>query len=378
MKKIAVLHNFLDNIGGAEVVSLTLAREFNADLYTSNFDANRIASVGFGDVVPRIVAIGKVPRRAPFRHQLALRLFRRLDLGKKYDFYIISGDWAVGAAVNNKPNLWYAHGPLNELWAFKDFVGAKMIAAWKRPIFEVWVRMNRMLTRRYARNVGTWACNSENSRARIQKFYGAESSVIYPPIDTRLYSCEPDRGYWLSVNRLLDNKRVDIQMKAFAKMPDKKLVIVGSYEKGARQFEDYKRYIESLQPANVELRHWVPADELICLYAGARGFITTSRDEDFGMTAVEAMAAGKLVIAPNEGGYRESVVSGETGLLIDDIDETKLAAAVEKLDQELRNPAMRERYKEKSQARARLFDVSVFAAKIRRLIEDEIRNKKQS
>jgi glycosyltransferase involved in cell wall biosynthesis len=362
--KIAILHNFMDNIGGAEIVSLTLARELDADLYTTNWDAERIASVGFADVVPRIVSIGKLPARAPFRHQLALRLFRKLDLGKKYDFYIISGDWAVGGAVNNKPNLWYAHGPLNELWAFKDFVGKKMMPVWKRPIFEVWVRMNRMLTRRYARHVGAWVCNSENSKARIQRYYGARAAVIYPPIDTKLYSCGTDEGYWLSVNRLLDHKRIDVQVKAFTALPDKKLVIVGSYEKGALHFESYKKYIEDIMPINVELRHWVAQDELLGLYAHCTGFITTSRDEDFGMTAVEAMASGKPVIAPNEGGYRESVIDGETGVLIYEIDKVKLADAVKRLDTELKDTSRRSFYAENCRRRARRFDVRVFIGKI--------------
>lgn len=366
--RIAVLHNFMDNIGGAEIVSLTMARELGADVYTTSFDAERIASIGFGDVVPRIISIGAIPTKAPFRHQLALRLFRRLHLGKKYGFYIISGDWAVSAAVNNKPNLWYAHGPLNELWAFKDFVGAKMMSLWKRPIFEIWVRMNRMLTRRYARHVGTWVCNSENTRKRIRMYYGKEAVAVYPPVDTKRYSCSARAGYWLSVNRLLDHKRVDIQARAFAQMPGKKLVIVGSYEKGTTQFESYKNYIEKIKPPNVELRHWVPASELLDLYAHANGFITTSRDEDFGMTAVEAMAAGKPVIAPMEGGYMESVIDGETGILIDGIDETKLAQAVNELDDELKDPLKRKRYEERCMARAKLFDTAIFIKKIRDII----------
>jgi glycosyltransferase involved in cell wall biosynthesis len=159
-----------------------------------------------------------------------------------------------------------------------------------------------------------------------------------------------------------------VQIKAFAAMPDKKLVIVGSYEKGARQFEAYKKYIDAILPANVELRHWVPSSELSGLYAHCTGFITTSHDEDFGMTAVEAMASGKPVIAPNEGGYKETVIDGKTGALIDGIDAEKLAAAVKKIDDELRDPETLAHYRDACLAQAKKFDTGIFISKIREMM----------
>lgn len=111
--KIAVFHNFMDNIGGAERVGLTLARELNADLYTTNIDKDKIKKMGFDDV--RLISIGSIPINPPFRQQAALHKFRHLNLGKKYDFYIIDGDWAMSSAVNNKPNLWFVHSPIREI-----------------------------------------------------------------------------------------------------------------------------------------------------------------------------------------------------------------------------------------------------------------------
>jgi len=122
MKKIAVFHQFLDNIGGAEIVTLILAREFNAEIYTTNIDKDKIKKAGFEDVIPRIKSIGKVPVKAPFKHQFSLFRFSRLKLKDKYDYYIISGDWAVSGAKHNKPNLWYVHSPCRELWDLKKFV----------------------------------------------------------------------------------------------------------------------------------------------------------------------------------------------------------------------------------------------------------------
>jgi glycosyltransferase involved in cell wall biosynthesis len=109
--------------------------------------------------------------------------------------------------------------------------------------------------------------------------------------------------------------------------------------------------------------------ELADYYANCKGFITTCLREDFGMTAIEAMASGKLVISPNEGGYRETVIDGKTGVLIDDMDETKLAESVKKLSEELKSPERTEYYRKNCQARAGEFDVSVFTAKIQKLIQ---------
>ena len=117
--KIAIFHNFMDNIGGAEIVTLTLARELKATIYTTNVDIEKIKKMGFDNI--KIKSIGRIPINAPLRHQMAFWKFRKLNLKNRYDFYIISGDWAMSAAVNNKPNLWYVHSPLNELWEFKAF-----------------------------------------------------------------------------------------------------------------------------------------------------------------------------------------------------------------------------------------------------------------
>jgi len=373
--KIAILQNYLDNIGGAEIVTLTLAREFNADLYTTDIDEEKITKMGFEDVLPRIKSIGKVPIKAPFRHQLSFWRFRKLNLGKQYDFYIISGDWAMSGAVNNKPNLWYVHSPLNELWQWKNYIKNVILKLWQRPVFDVWVFMNRILSRRYSKHVNVWVCNSKNTQGRIKRFYNQDATIINPPIDTKKYTNTGDGGYWLSVNRLTAPKRIEIQLEAFQKLKDKKLIIVGSYEKGASQFEEYKeRTKKIIDGGNIEIIHWIADEDLKKLYAGCKGFITTAMDEDFGMTVVEAMASGKPVIAPNEGGYKESIIDGENGILIDDINGDKLADAIITIEKNLgENPL---KYKEACEDRAKGFDVDIFINKVKTEMEKYLSNNK--
>jgi len=236
-----------------------------------------------------------------------------------------------------------------------------MVTPWKRPLFDIWVGYNRYLNKKYSGHVTKFVCNSENTRKRVEKYLGKDAIVINPPIDTSRFHYEPHKNYWLSVNRLITHKRVDIQIKAFSKMPNEKLIIVGSYEL-SKHFIQYKKYIESIQTPNVEIKHWVDCEDLIDLYARCKGLITTAMDEDFGMTPIEAMASGKPVIATNEGGYRETIVDGVTGKLIDDINEEKLIGAVTKVGENL------EIYKNPCIEQAKKYDTNVFIKKIKEQI----------
>lgn len=358
--KIAIFHNFLDNIGGAEMVTLSMARELGADIYTTNSNKEMIAKMGYTDIT--IHSIGKVPINAPFRQQLTLERFARLKLGNTYDRYIISGDWAISGAKHNKPNIYYVHSPIRELWDLNTYIRTHMVSRLKRPIFDAWVTFNRFRSRRYVEHVGTFICNSKNTQARLKKYLGKEGSVAYPPIDTRKFSYKEHQGYWLSVNRLTVQKRADIQMKAFAQMPKERLIMVGSYEQSGH-FLEHVEYIKSLQPKNVELRSWVSDEEMKDLFAHAKGFITIARDEDFGITPIEAMASGKPVIATREGGYIESVLEGVTGTFMLEPTPKALVDAVRVIGE---NP---EQYRDACLAQAATFDTKHFIAKIKEALD---------
>ncbi len=359
--KIAIFHNYMDNIGGAEIVTLTLARELGADIYTTNIDLEKIKKMGFEN--PNIYSIGKIPINAPFRQQFALRKFRKLNLGNKYDFYIIAGDWAMSAAFNNHPNLWYVHSPIREIWDAYEYTRNNMVPMPFRPIFDLWVKYNRYLNKKYIKKVDKLVCNSNNTKNRLKKFLNKDAKVINPPTETSRFQYKKSGDFWLSVNRLLPPKRVDMQIRAFEKLPNEKLIIVGSYEP-SRNFLKYADYIKKIKPKNVEIVSWISQKQLIELYANCKGFIATAMDEDFGMTPVEAMASGKPVIAGNEGGYKETVVNNVTGKLIDNINEEKLIEAIKEIGK------YPKKYKTACLKRAKEFDTRVFIKKIEEEIND--------
>ncbi len=132
-------------------------------------------------------------------------------------------------------------------------------------------------------------------------------------------------------------KRVDLQVEAFRRMPGEKLIVVGGTLEGDNS-SGYLGVLMADKPANVEFVGRKGEKELIGLYGRCRGFICTAQDEDLGLTPIEAMASGKPVIAVGEGGYLETVVDGETGVFVEATPEA-LAKAVK--DVGLRAPSFR-------------------------------------
>lgn len=349
----------MDNVGGAEFVTLTLARELNADVYTTVVDKEMVKKLGFNI---NVKTIGWVPKNAPFRQQLTAYRFKKLHL-KHYDFFIISGDWAAAGAKNHKPNLWIIYSPPRELWDLYKHTRDTHVSFWQKWIFDLWVMYNRKLTKETIKHVTKKVVISKNVQKRVKNFLNVDAPILHPPTETKKFHYNKNGDFWLSVNRLIDHKRIEMQIEAFKKMPNEKLIIVGSYEKSTH----FKRYAErmiSTAPSNVKILSWITAEELRKLYADCKGFITTSLDEDYGMNVVEAMASGKPVIAPNEGGYKETVINRKTGMLIDDITTNKLVSAIQELG---RNPSS---YKENCLKHAQKFDTKHFIAKIKEIIAD--------
>jgi len=354
--KIAVIHPCMDNIGGAEKVTLTLVEDLKADLITTNFDKEGVEKMGFYNIP--VISIAKISKDVNNRLQKAFFkfMFKRLP---KYDLYIVSGDWAMSALIRNKPNILYIHSPIREVWDLKETIRESKPFYHQKVLFDIYAIVYRFLNTFCVKKAKFVVCNSNNTQRRVLTYLGRDSLLIYPPVETKNLKYESTGDYWLSVNRFIDHKRIDLQLEVFRQLPNEKFIIVGSYDK-LNRFDNYYERMKELKPDNVEFRTFVSDKEKYELYANCKAFISTSKDEDFGMNIIEAMAAGKPVVAVNEGGHKESVIHNKTGYLV----EPNINSIIDGITK-IKNP---ENFKEDCIAQANNFSRQQFTTEIKKLI----------
>jgi glycosyltransferase involved in cell wall biosynthesis len=354
--KLAVFYDFLQTIGGGERVALTLAKRLGADLITTEFDPQLPARAGFEGV--HVISLGPLRPGPPQKHIHATWRFLRARF-PGYDFYVFTGNWSHFAAKHHHPNLYYCLTPTRMFYDQREATLARQRGT-RRLAGDLWIRCHSALDRRAVDHCDRITAISENVRERVRRYYGRDADVIYPPVQTARLRFREIGDFWLSVSRLYPEKRIELQLEAFRQLPSEKLVLVGGYSPG----DLTEQYVASLHPPpNVTLLGEVSDAELVDLYARCRGLVTTAVDEDFGITPVEAMAAGKVVLATNEGGYRETVVHGKTGYLLPPTADA-FAGTIRQLD----DHAL-ESMREACVARAKVFAEDVFVAKIRAAIE---------
>jgi len=354
----AIFHDYIGSIGGGEKLVLTLAESLGADIITTDVNADSVKKMGFDNV--RIISLGNTVKMSPFKQISASWKFARCDFSKDYDFFIFSGNWALFAAKRHKPNLYYCHTPTR---AFYDLYTTykKNHSFLVATVFSVWAQTHRKVTEKYLLHVNKIVTNSKNTQQRIKKYWCKDAEIIYPPVNTSRFKFKEYGNFWLSVNRLYPEKRVELQIEAFREMPEEKLLIVGGYSSGDHACGYASQLMVNL-PENVEILGSVPEGQLIDFYAECKGHIVTSMDEDFGMTPIEAMASGKPVIAVKEGGFLETVTE-DTGVFID-ADSLSIMEAVKKISKE---PF---KYRDACIEQSKKFDVSIFEKRMKNVIND--------
>lgn len=313
----------------------------------------------------KVIDLGRLASTPVLRQIQASLRFAGADFDD-YDFYFFSGNWSRCAGKSHRPNIFYCHTPVRAFYDFKTRYLSELPPP-QRLLARAWIAVHSRWDRETIGHMDQIVANSENVKGRIKRYYGRESTVVNPPVATAKFRFDEVGDYWLSVNRIRPEKRIDLQIEIFRRLPAEKLLIVGDI---AREVTARAVVSQLKIPPNVQLTGAVHQKRLADLYAKCKGFITTAVDEDFGMTPVEAMASGKAVLATDEGGYRETVIDGSTGWLLP-IDADAFASKIKSLD-EGRLKAM----KDKCIARAREFDEGRFIERMRELMMSSIDKEK--
>lgn len=360
--RIALVHDYLNQMGGAERVLEVLHAIFpQAPIFTSMY-APRLVADSFRAMDIRTSFMQRLPFAAR-HHQPFLPLyplaFEQFDF-REYDVVLsMSSAWAKGVVTPAETcHICYCLTPMRWAWAPQHYTAAERINPIARrllPLVLSWLRMWDVTS---AQRVDCFATTSQAVARRIRKCYRRDATVIHPPVNTRRFapSTEGHEDYFLIVSRLIPYKRIDVAVEAFndLRLP---LRIIGSGRDEVRLRALAGPTIEFLGPqSDGDIRHQ---------FQRCRAFIFPG-EEDFGITPLEAQAAGRPVIAYGRGGALETVREGETGLFFREPTSEALAAAVERF---MGLPAST--FRPRSIARhASAFDTESFKARMQAYVEE--------
>lgn len=325
--RVALTHDWLVSFGGAERVLEALHELYpDAPVYTTVYDKN-VMPLSMSSIDARTSFIQRLPlSKKLYRYYLPLMpaAFRSFDL-KEYDL-VISSSHACAKGVKKRKDalhICYCHTPMRYIWDMQD----DYLNIEKNPFIKMAAPLLFKRLRRWdvasSQKVDYFIANSRFVQKRIKKYYGRDSEVIYPPVDTARFDvASTDDGYYLVISRLVPQKRTDIIIEAFNTLK-KPLKVAGT----GRELVSLRKTAGQ----NIEFHGFSSDEELVKLMAGCKALVFASK-EDFGIVPVEAQAAGKPVIVYGEGGASESVIDGRTGLIFKRQSSQDIIEAVEKME----------------------------------------------
>jgi glycosyltransferase involved in cell wall biosynthesis len=360
--KVAIVHDWLNQVGGAEGVLDVLVQMFpEAPVYTSMYWPEAMPAA-YREWDIRTTWLDRLPGIHRY-HQPYLLLyplaFGGLEL-RGYDL-VISNKSAFCLGVRTPPethHLCYCLTPTRFVWDFETYVSREQVGGAARRLVRPFLGLLRRWERAAAGRASAFAAISAEIQARIRRFYDRDSVIIYPPVDTQRFAPAGSHDdYFLIVSRLVPYKRIDLAVRAFTDL-GLPLWIGGDGRD--------RSSLEAMAGPNVRFLGRVPDEELGELFARCRAFVFPGL-EDFGITPVEAMAAGRPVVAYAGGGALDYVVEGQTGTFFHEQTPASLADAVRHFDDTAYSPAA-------IRAHAEQFDRSVFRHKMEEFIQEELRN----
>ncbi|HLQ11007.1 MAG TPA: glycosyltransferase [Ktedonobacteraceae bacterium] len=328
--KVALVHDYLNQMGGAERVVLAFHELFpDAPLYTSMYDPKRV-DAAFRSMDIRTSFMQKLPL-VKKHHQPFLPLYpyamEHLDL-RGYDL-VLSSSSAFGKGVITRPgtmHICYCHTPMRWCWNYDEYVEREHLGKMARMVLPFFITNLRVWDQTTSMRVDHFIANSPVVADRIQKYYRREAVVIPPPVEASRFLFEPGtppEDYFLIVSRLMPYKRIDLAIEACNRL-QLPLVIIG----GGRDEQRLKR----LAGPTIRFMGRLSDEEVLRYYARCRALILPG-EEDFGITPLEAQASGRPVIAFGAGGALASVVDGVTGVFFQAQSVDSLAATLATFDE---------------------------------------------
>lgn len=361
--KVAIVCDWLTGIGGAERVVLELHRMFpSAPIYTSQYNPNAIDWFKSADI--RTTWLQKLPSGLKkFLPILRMWAFSRVDLSQ-YDL-IISSSGAEAKAVktgSNTKHIWYCHAPTHYYWSrYDDYVaqpGFGVLDPIARIALKILVNPLRRWDYRVAQKPELVVANSVFTQQKIKQYYGRVSVVVHPPVDIERFKITEARkrmGFVIT-GRQTPYKRIDLAVRACSelKLP---LTVIGN---GA----DHKKLVKMAGPT-VKFVTNASDDDIADYLQAAEAFIFPNVD-DFGIAAVEALAAGTPVVAYKDGGALDYILPGKTGEFFDEQTVESLVSVLEVFNGRHYNPEEIKSYSEK-------FSNKSFSLSISKLIDQHVK-----
>ncbi len=354
---IQIIHDLFQIKGGGERLIQTLCESTGADLLTGHIGSDTFELNHLAGQVRDLAALSNINGIKTWHLARAFR--NHQPSHESYQTVIYSGV-ASPLAVKQYPaanNIFYCHTPPRFVYDKREHHEAELnrikklafnlLIRWFKPQYEAAVaQMDVLLT------------NSNYVKKRIKDNLNLDATVVYPPCDTKHFTWQSTGDYYLSLGRHDDLKRIDQIIKAFNQMPEKKLVVASGGNNTPQL-----RQLAANNP-NISFTGWLNESELLQLMGGCLATIYIPIDEDFGMSPVESMAAGKPVICSDHGGLLESVVDQETGFYVSgDGLQHNLIQQVSNL-----TPAKAESMRSACEHRAKGFDTELFLKKFKEFL----------
>jgi glycosyltransferase involved in cell wall biosynthesis len=324
-KRIAIVHYWLLGMRGGERVLEGLCRLCpDADLFTLFYDPAKVSEAIRGR---KVTASWLNPGRKFYRSLLPVMplAIESFDL-RGYDLVISSESGPAKGVITSSGtrHVCYCHTPMRYLWdLYPEYLHEWTRSRVKKALMAPLANYLRLWDFAAASRVDEFVANSENVKRRIWKTYRREAEVIYPPVAVNGFRHECAEDYYLVVSELVAYKRVDLAVRAFSKS-GRRLKIVGDGPEFGR--------LKKGAAKNIEFCGRVTDEELRGLYARCRAFVMAG-EEDFGISAVEAIASGKAVIALGRGGVLE-IVPEEGRFMFEPADEEAVESAIARFEAE--------------------------------------------